>query len=249
MTIAWNSVFDKFGIKTVTKTDKAKTAYVPNAAQLAAIAAAGIFPSTKRPAHDFRITVLHDKITSISASFYQSERIPDPRRRPEPRMGHAFISSSWLREGDRVLVGNIGSELFAVKLAPSLVSEDQVNFDIANKASKDTILARAKKAKGKPARKTITREDFERNPYVVAAAIIRSKGKCEMPGCGSALFLREDGTPYLEVHHVIPLGAGGDDTLLNAAALCPHCHRELHFGKEKSLRQGVLAKHVATLKL
>ncbi|WP_196607201.1 HNH endonuclease [Pectinatus frisingensis] len=36
---------------------------------------------------------------------------------------------------------------------------------------------------------------------------------------------------YLEVHHVIPLSKDVDDTADNAIALCPNCHRELHFVK------------------
>ena len=247
MTIAWAKVFDRFGTKVVTKTDKAKGAYVPNAAQVSAIGAAGISPSTRRPADEFRITVLHDTIKSIGASYYHAERVTDPGRSPEPRMGHEFISSTWLHVGDSLLIGNIGSELFAVKLSGSIVSDNEIILDISKKASEQTILARAKKAKGKPARKTVTRDDYERDPYVVAAAIIRSGGKCEMPSCRNALFVREDGTPYLEVHHVKPLGEGGDDTFSNVAALCPHCHRELHFGKDRLARRTVLAARIASL--
>lgn len=33
-----------------------------------------------------------------------------------------------------------------------------------------------------------------------------------------------------EVHHKVPLSAGGDDTVENAIALCPNCHRKAHFG-------------------
>lgn len=38
-------------------------------------------------------------------------------------------------------------------------------------------------------------------------------------------------SPYLEVHHKVPLALGGDDTVANATALCPNCHRQNHFGK------------------
>ncbi|TAL84944.1 MAG: HNH endonuclease [Rhodanobacter sp.] len=51
----------------------------------------------------------------------------------------------------------------------------------------------------------------------------------------------------LEVHHVVPLAEHGDDTLANAAALCPHCHRELHSGKNRKDRRKMLAAHIATL--
>lgn len=43
-------------------------------------------------------------------------------------------------------------------------------------------------------------------------------------------FRRLDGEIFLEVHHIIPLSEGGEDTVANAEALCPNCHREKHFG-------------------
>jgi 5-methylcytosine-specific restriction protein A len=39
-----------------------------------------------------------------------------------------------------------------------------------------------------------------------------------------------DGNPYLEVHHWIRLADGGEDTVNNAIAACPNCHRQQHFG-------------------
>lgn len=250
MASPWNNIFDKFGIKTVSKTDKTKGAYLPNEEQRAAIAAAGISPSAlnKRPADEFLIAILFDnKKQSAKASFYYSQRATDPSRRPEPRMGHEFISSSWLKEGDKVVIGNIGSALFAAKISASSYSEEEITADIFKKASDKTIVDRAKRATGKPVKKVVSRNDFVRNPFVVRAAIIRSKGVCENPGCTRTLFPRDDGSPYMEVHHIIPLGEGGDDTLINVAALCPHCHRELHFGKSRMVRRATLAKHMAAL--
>lgn len=250
MAILWARIFDTFGSKRVTRTDVTKGAFVPNKAQVAAIAAAGITPSPPniRPAMEFQIKLLYDSRESIGASYYNSIRATDPTRLPEARMGHAFISSGWLSEGDEVVIGNIGNELFALKAPSATLAEDQVNMRIATVANAMTIMARAKMAKGKPARKDVIRSDFVRNAYVVMAAILRSNWKCETPGCKNDLFLRDDNKPYLEVHHIYPLGEGGDDTYENVAALCPHCHRELHFGKARAKRQADLAAHVSKLK-
>jgi len=81
--------------------------------------------------------------------------------------------------------------------------------------------------------KTTTCDRFVRNPEVVADALRLAEGICQ--GCGtSELFIRaSDGTPYLEVHHIIPLSDGGIDDLSNACALCPTCHRLLHHGLEE----------------
>lgn len=71
---------------------------------------------------------------------------------------------------------------------------------------------------------------FDRDPDVVAEALFRANGicgECKKP----APFMRaHDGTPYLEVHHRMPLAQGGEDTVENAVALCPNCHRRLHYG-------------------
>jgi len=70
---------------------------------------------------------------------------------------------------------------------------------------------------------------FRRNADVIAEVLVQAAGVCQ--GCGrEAPFRRLDGTPYLEVHHLTPLAQGGTDTVANAIALCPNCHRERHYG-------------------
>lgn len=72
---------------------------------------------------------------------------------------------------------------------------------------------------------------FVRNPDVVAEVLFRAEGICE--ACKSpAPFITPRERPYLEVHHQIPLGEGGDDSIENALALCPNCHREAHYGQD-----------------
>jgi hypothetical protein len=89
------------------------------------------------------------------------------------------------------------------------------------------ILAHSNK---KPGQTTVTQNVFIRNQYVVAEVLYRANGHCE--SCKSpAPFLRNtDNTPYLEVHHILTLAEGGDDTVENAIALCPNCHRKAHYG-------------------
>jgi hypothetical protein len=69
---------------------------------------------------------------------------------------------------------------------------------------------------------------IERDPYVKAWVLQQADGSCEC--CTKqAPFTTELG-PYLEVHHVRRLSAGGPDTPENTVAVCPNCHRELHYG-------------------
>ena len=82
----------------------------------------------------------------------------------------------------------------------------------------------------KPEVITVVSKVYKRNPEVVVATLRRAKGYCEKCGCKAPFIRKSDNTPYLEVHHKIPLSEGGDDNLKNTIALCPNCHRELHFG-------------------
>lgn len=73
-------------------------------------------------------------------------------------------------------------------------------------------------------------------------------GVCE--GCGNqAPFVVEDGTPFLEVHHVRSLADGGSDKITNAVALCPNCHRRAHFSRDRDEFKGLLYKTVGRLVL
>jgi hypothetical protein len=71
---------------------------------------------------------------------------------------------------------------------------------------------------------------FDRNPYVVWKVLNDAKGICAKCNKPAPFNRKVDGSPYLEVHHKIPLADGGDDTVENAEALCPNCHREKHYG-------------------
>ena len=74
---------------------------------------------------------------------------------------------------------------------------------------------------------------IQRDPAVVAWVRSESKGKCELCSA-NAPFMTADGRPYLEVHHVRTLAAGGADTIDNAVALCPNCHRSMHYSKSRN---------------
>ncbi|GAB6180364.1 hypothetical protein JCM14036_16830 [Desulfotomaculum defluvii] len=72
--------------------------------------------------------------------------------------------------------------------------------------------------------------DFKRNPDVIVEVLERANGICEECRKPAPFNRASDGTPYLEVHHIIRLADGGEDTVDNAIAVCPNCHRKLHFG-------------------
>lgn len=71
---------------------------------------------------------------------------------------------------------------------------------------------------------------YSRSQTVKDYVLTRSGGNCEL--CGHAApFIRKDGSPYLEPHHINRLSDGGLDHPKFVAAICPTCHREIHYGK------------------
>lgn len=98
------------------------------------------------------------------------------------------------------------------------------------KDSSSARTARLSKAAKLPTKVQVISYAFARNPDVVAEVLLRAAGQCEHCKQEAPFKRKKDLQPYLEVHHVIQLSKGGEDTVSNALALCPNCHRYLHFG-------------------
>lgn len=87
----------------------------------------------------------------------------------------------------------------------------------------------------------------ERDPAVKAWVLQQANGHCEC--CGQAApFTGNDGLPYLEVHHVVRLADNGPDTIDNAVAICPNCHRALHYAHNHADLVSGLYRRIARLK-
>ena len=100
-------------------------------------------------------------------------------------------------------------------------------------AKRDDGEARRKRlanARRQPRQVRTYAQAFQRNPDVIVEVLARANGYCERCRQEAPFRRARDGTPYLEVHHAIQLALGGSDTVENALALCPNCHRELHHG-------------------
>ena len=115
----------------------------------------------------------------------------------------------------------------------SLETSEQAFRAAVGQAMRDTSAARNARLQSAPripARTVVTVVAYERNPDVVAAVLVRAGGECERCNQPAPFNRQKDKTPYLEVHHKKQLAHGGEDTVPNAEALCPNCHRELHYG-------------------
>lgn len=119
---------------------------------------------------------------------------------------------------------------------PGLPSSDAAvaEFEAAVVASQnDSESLRAKRLANSnpvPSVQMVVVRIFRRNPDVVATVLARAKGICESCAAPAPFTRSHDGAPYLEVHHRKQLAAGGEDTVGNAEAVCPNCHRKAHYG-------------------
>lgn len=139
------------------------------------------------------------------------------------------ISGTNLRKMRRVFAD------FSSKLDQSFEYEQfQENFELAVEVARTrSEIERMERLQAAPVQAqqmTALITVYVRNPYVVAAVLDRARGNCERCGKEAPFVRAKDGTPYLEVHHKIRLADNGEDTVNNAIALCPNCHRELHYG-------------------
>ena len=116
------------------------------------------------------------------------------------------------------------------RLQSDLAAEIQQSESLNDEA----LQARLATAARLPQRVQVISVGYRRNPDVIVAVLRRARGVCERCAEPAPFVRRSDGSPYLEVHHWVSLSAGGEDTIQNAAALCPNCHRELHHGTTDS---------------
>jgi len=71
---------------------------------------------------------------------------------------------------------------------------------------------------------------YQRSEQVKQYVLARSQGNCELCGKPAPFVRKSNGTPYLEPHHINRLSDGGLDHPKYVGAICPSCHREIHYG-------------------
>jgi len=79
-----------------------------------------------------------------------------------------------------------------------------------------------------PNKQEYVRETFARDRGWVKEAKEKFGCYCLHPNCKNT-FTKQDKTPYIEVHHIIPLFEGGEDAVWNLAVVCAHHHKMAHF--------------------
>jgi 5-methylcytosine-specific restriction protein A len=126
-----------------------------------------------------------------------------------------------------------GKCYFALPINMTLIQQNDEFEKAVVRSTKDDVTARRERLKiasSIPETRVVTTTVFVRNPDVVAEVLYQANGCCQRCKKPAPFQRSSDGTPYLEVHHKLPLALDGKDNVENAIALCPNCHREMHFG-------------------
>lgn len=89
----------------------------------------------------------------------------------------------------------------------------------------------------------LSKESPEKREYLVETYVRKAKWArnarkvfgdyCLCDKCKNT-FVRNDGTPYIEVHHIVPLCRNGENSLHNLSVLCAHHHKMAHFADYKT---------------
>ena len=86
---------------------------------------------------------------------------------------------------------------------------------------------------------------YQRSGQVKRYVLARANGHCELCEEPAPFNRKSNGTPYLEPHHINRLSDGGLDHPKYVGAICPTCHRLIHFGVNGQQRNDELRGRIA----
>lgn len=118
------------------------------------------------------------------------------------------------------------------KLAPAGGIETELDAEEASGLSLEELFERAKESERGEVSTTSSSsgESYTRSDLVRDFALRAAEGICQ--GCEEeGPFVDKDGERFLEVHHLYRVSDGGVDEPENVIAICPNCHREVHYGR------------------
>jgi 5-methylcytosine-specific restriction endonuclease McrA len=140
------------------------------------------------------------------------------------QLNQEFVRIWGSEVGQPVLSAEVGATAAVV----AFESEHLETLDLSQLLAKYTVQRNAGVAR--PSTRVLSARAYERDPLVIAIGRKRANHRCEVKDCEHPSFETPQGLRYTEVHHIIPLAEGGDDTIENVACLCAAHHREVHLG-------------------
>lgn len=121
----------------------------------------------------------------------------------------------------------------ALRFVLEPVGSEEIETENPDRLDTDELYERAKQSSPtEPTTGTAASgRSYSRSEIVKRYALRDADGVCQ--GCGEdAPFVGTDGEPFLEVHHLYRRSDGGADDPDNVLALCPNCHRRVHYGED-----------------
>jgi 5-methylcytosine-specific restriction protein A len=175
----------------------------------------------------------------ICGKFYEKDNIPEDNILLDDlrNMLGVYREVKKIVGPDIWRVSNVDSEILISpedEVAAGRISdkiEDISNIEQQIKTLETTI------GSSKPAEFTRLIKAIARSKKVVNLIKKRSRGVCKI--CGEEGFEKRDGDIYVEAHHIKELSKSMIDLPNNMMAVCPTCHRILHYGSEKALKNRI----------
>ena len=141
---------------------------------------------------------------------------------------------------DKKVLANLKSALADI-VGDKTSEYSQVELESVNEIIEETKDKIKPSWSGKQEKQSMTissetgREVPKRDPQQAANSLEYADYLCEY-NHGDRTFLRKNGKPYTEPHHLIPISKYRDfdysvDVMENIVSLCSHCHNLLHYGR------------------
>lgn len=148
-------------------------------------------------------------------------------------VGHHYAIRTDREGNDRkAIIFELAAEPLEVVQALPLEEENVSvsNLKISTKLSLDELRQVAESGSSATVKSiSVKSRIYLRSQAVKRYALTRANGVCEC--CKQpAPFLTKRKEPYLEVHHLNRVSDGGPDMPGAVAAICPTCHKNIHFG-------------------
>ena len=125
------------------------------------------------------------------------------------------------------------------------IDDEEASTDISLDEARKLALAAAE-AGTAGGNGSALRTVYRRSKRIANYVLRRADGNCE--SCEKpAPFMKKNGSPYLEPHHVNRVSDGGLDHPRYIGAICPACHREIHHGLNGKVKNDALKAYVASI--
>lgn len=152
--------------------------------------------------------------------------------------GHEFVDAEDIEKNMRKAIVFSLVPVFTAEILEAAEASEPIYLPKTLSEARQLAITAALGGGSQPGQSAI-RALYARSSAVKNYVLMRARGICE--SCQKpAPFYRSNGTPYLEPHHTTRLSDGGADHPQFVGAICPSCHREIHYGQNGEKKNAAL---------